>query len=212
MLKRLLITSLVVGAMAVGYSSAAHAHAELTGTAPEDGAELDEAPAEVTLEFNEELDGPSTEIAVTDPEGDTLDLDDPEFDGNAFTQPMQYNEAGEYTLAYRILSQDGHRVEDTLTFTVNEVPADLSLLPDEEPAEEEVDETDEVDDAETTDAAEEATDDEDEGGGAPVGAFIIGILAVIIVGVLLVKLLNRNKATYTDDSDNDTDATDKTPQ
>ena len=213
MLKRLLITSLVVGAMALGYSTAASAHAELTGTDPEDGAELDEAPAEVTLEFNEELDGPSTEIAVTDPEGDTLDLDDPEFDGNAFTQPMHYNEAGEYTLAYRILSQDGHRVEDTLTFTVDDVPADLSLLPDEEPAEEEeVEETDEVADAETTDAAEEATDDEDDGGGAPVGAFIIGILAVIIVGVLLVKLLNRNKATYTDDSDNDTDATDKTPQ
>lgn len=203
MLKRLLITTVVVGAMAVGFSSTAFAHATLTGTDPDDGSELAEAPADVTLEFSEELDGPSTEIAVTDPDGNEVDVDDPEFDGNAFTQPMLYNEPGEYTLAYRILSQDGHRVEDTLTFSVEEVPAELSLIEEGDPADEpdDAEETEEVDDVETTEAADEAADENDDGGGAPVGAFIIGILAVIIVGVLLVKLVNRSKAPYTDDSD-----------
>ncbi|QSB05482.1 copper resistance CopC family protein [Natronoglycomyces albus] len=197
MMKRLLIAFGLVGALVLGSSSSAFAHAVMTGADPADGDTLDQAPADITVEFSEELDGPSTEIAVSDPEGTVLDLEEPTFEGNSFTQPLMYNEPGEYTLAYRILSQDGHRVEDTITFEVLAVPDELSLVAedDEDAAAAPADEDDNG--AEAAEPTEAATPDEDttEGGGAPIGAFILGIAIIVIGGVLLVKFLGNKKKT-----------------
>jgi methionine-rich copper-binding protein CopC len=191
----LALAALAGGAMSLGLAAPAAAHAALTGTDPEDGAVLAEAPAEVSATFSENLDGPSTEIAVTDPAGAVVDVADPVYDGDTFTQPMLYTTPGTYTVAFRVISEDGHRIDDSLEFTVESIPEGL-YAPGSEPT------TDATESAAATTAApeqssEEATTaaaaEEDSNTGAALAAILLGLLIVVVGGVVLVKTLGRKK-------------------
>ncbi|MFG3342559.1 copper resistance CopC family protein [Glycomyces sp. NPDC048151] len=183
------------GLLTLGLAAPASAHAALTGTDPEDGATVAEAPAEVTASFSEILDEASTEIAVTDPSGAVVDVADPGYDGDTFIQPMLYTTPGEYTLAFRVISEDGHRVDDAISFTVESIPEGL-YAPGSEPA------TDATTDAEATaeatgPATQEASSPEaeqaaeDSNTGAALAAILLGVLVVVVGGVVLVKVVGR---------------------
>ena len=193
----LLIAAAGGGLLALATAAPASAHAGIVSTDPEEGATLAEAPAAVSVTFSEILDGPSTEIAVTDPSGAVVVVDDAEFDGDTFTQPMRYTVPGEYTVAFRLISEDGHRVDDALAFTVEAIADDL-LAAETEAAETE---------AETSDAASEAAAqpmesgaetpteaaDEDSQTFAALAAILLGVLVVVVGGVVLVKTLGRRQ-------------------
>ncbi|MQM27415.1 copper resistance CopC family protein [Glycomyces albidus] len=174
----------------------ASAHAALTGTDPEDGAVLAEAPAEVSATFSEILDGPSTEIAVTDPSGALVDVADPVFDGDTFTQPMLYTEPGEYTVAFRVISEDGHRVDDSLEFTVESIPEGLyapGAAPQETAGAATESQSESSPAAETSEEAAAAAEEEDSNAGAALAAILLGLLVIVGIGVVLVKTLGRKK-------------------
>lgn len=192
------VASALAAAAGLGFAFAtaapASAHAALTGTDPEDGAVLAEAPAEVSATFSEVLDGPSTEIAVTDPSGAVVDVADAVFDGDTFTQPMLYTEPGTYTVAFRVISEDGHRVDDSLEFTVESIPEGL-YAPGAQP-QETADATTEAQSptaAETSEEATAAADEEDSNAGAALAAILLGLLIIVVGGVVLVKTLGRKK-------------------
>jgi methionine-rich copper-binding protein CopC len=180
--------------IAAANATAASAHAALTGTDPEGGSTVASAPESVSATFSEILDGPSTEIAVTDPNGETLDVPEAVFDGDTFTQQMVYTVPGEYTVAFRVISEDGHRVDDSLVFTVEAVPEELlaeGAAPEEtgEPAEPETaEETEAPGEAAPTEAA---ADDEDSDTGASLAMILLGVLVVVVGGVVMVKLLGH---------------------
>lgn len=106
--------------------SAAFAHASLIETLPADGAMLRNAPADVTLHFNESVaplvfklllpDGsirPLTQIVVQ-PDGLKLSLPNvPDL-----TAP------GTYLLSWRVVSADGHPVGGSLTYSIGERSGD----------------------------------------------------------------------------------------
>src|SRR5690606_20919908 len=98
-------------------------------SAPADGAVLAAPPARVTLEFNESLNPTSTTIVVTDAGAEPVPSSEPEVSGPrgsvTFTQPLA---DGTYTVAYRVVSRDGHPVQGAFTFTVGE-PAPSSATP-----------------------------------------------------------------------------------
>jgi methionine-rich copper-binding protein CopC len=195
------------GALALGLATPASAHAALVSTDPEDGAALAEAPAEVSATFSELLDGPSTEIAVTDPTGEVIEVPEPTFDGDTFTQAMRYTTPGEYTVAFRVISEDGHRVDDALNFTVESIPESL-YAPGAAPTGGVTDDAATSDDAasEPTTAASEETsratggmgDEEDSNTGAALAAILLGLLVVVVGGVILVKTLGRKQKTESD--------------
>lgn len=197
----LLLAAAAGGALAIGLAAPASAHAALTGTDPEDGAVLAEAPAAVSATFSEALDGPSTVIAVTDEAGATVEVPDPAFDGDTFTQPMLYTEPGTYTVAFRVISEDGHRVDGALSFTVESIPEDL-YAPGSAPTGEASSDaapgdatsaapsTEEASGPAATDAAEE----EDSNAGAALAAILLGLLVVVGGGVILVKTLGRKQS------------------
>ncbi|THV30090.1 copper resistance CopC family protein [Glycomyces paridis] len=193
----LLLAALLGGALALGSAAPASAHAALVSTDPEDGAVLAEAPAEVSATFSELLDGPSTEIAVTDPSGAVVAVADPSFDGDTFTLPMLYTTAGEYTVAFRVISEDGHRVDGQLAFTVESIPEGLYAPGSEPTALEEApsSEAPEASDSEaaatTAAAADSDGDDEESNTGATLAAILLGLLVIVVVGVVLVKTLGR---------------------
>ncbi|SDD84475.1 hypothetical protein SAMN05216270_10890 [Glycomyces harbinensis] len=190
----LLLAAAGGGALALGLAAPASAHAALTGTDPEDGAVLPEAPASVSATFSENLDGPSTEIAVTDPAGAVVDVPDPTFDGDTFTQAMLYTEPGTYTVAFRVISEDGHRVDDKLEFTVEAIPEGLYATGSEPTAEASSDAaTSAAPSAASESPATGAAESEDSNTGATLAAILLGLLVVVGGGVILVKTVGRKQ-------------------
>ncbi len=186
-------------ALALTAASPASAHAGVVGTDPEDGANLDVAPESISVTFSERLDGPSTEIAVTGPEGEEVELEAAAFDGDTFTQPMRYTVAGQYTVAFRVISEDGHRVDDSFTFTVGEIP--VGLFADGAGETEPEDDDPQPDppaeaDGETPvaiDAEEPAEGASESDTGTVLATVLLVALVVALGAVLLVKLLGRRR-------------------
>lgn len=204
--KRLIALALAAtggGVLTLGLASPVSAHAALTGTDPEDGAVIAEAPAAVSASFSELLDGPSTEIAVTDPTGAVVEVAEPTYDGDTFTQPMLYTTPGEYTVAFRVISEDGHRVDDALTFTVESIPDGL-YAPGSEPTGDAA-ATGEPTPSETASRATggmgdgvDGNEEEDSNAGAALAAILLGLLVVVVVGVVLVKTVGRKQNSQED--------------
>ncbi|MEU5870300.1 copper resistance CopC family protein [Glycomyces sp. NPDC047369] len=188
---RTMLTAASGLALALAFAAPASAHAGLVGTDPEDGAALDTAPASVSATFSENLDGPSTEIAVTGPDGAVIDAGDPVFEGDTFTQPMLYAEPGEYTVAYRVISEDGHRIDGAVSFTVAEIPNELSLNPVETETSAAETTAAESAPAETESTSEAAAAEEDSGNNA---AVVAGALLVLLaVAIAVAVLVNRRR-------------------
>lgn len=100
----------------------AQAHAQLTGSTPEDGATVKTPPVQVTLEFNEEVGTPAY-VEVTASDGTVVGDGEPDVLGGTVTQALdRAGPSGTYTIAYRIVSADGHAVSGELTFDVTTGP------------------------------------------------------------------------------------------
>ncbi|CAN5716806.1 hypothetical protein BH24ACT3_BH24ACT3_07980 [soil metagenome] len=105
----------------VGSASPASAHASLVGTTPGDGAELDRAPGDVVLEFNEPVSVSLGGVRVFDADGDRVDRDDPATEANTVRVDLQ-PEIGDstYVVTYRVASADGHPIRGAFLFRVGE--------------------------------------------------------------------------------------------
>ncbi len=98
----------------------ASAHAALDSITPVDGSVLQEPPAQIELVFNEELLAASVKVAVTDGSGDTVIRDRSEV--SSATVSVSWNPdlpADTYTIAYRVVSGDGHPITGQSTFTLD---------------------------------------------------------------------------------------------
>ncbi|MCL8024981.1 copper resistance CopC family protein [Nocardioides bruguierae] len=116
LLVSLLVSLLAALLLTVG-AAPASAHASLIGTDPEDGASLDALPTSVTFEFSEEMSDPAY-VVVTAPDGSEVADGDPVVSDNLVTQALLDGPAGAYTMAYRVVSADGHPVSGQISFTV----------------------------------------------------------------------------------------------
>ena len=101
------------------------AHAALTGTAPAEDANASDINS-VTLTANEELldlgGGEGFVLAVTDTNGYFYGDGCVTVDGSSASMPVALGDAGEYTVAYRVVSADGHPIEGSWTFTFTPAP------------------------------------------------------------------------------------------
>lgn len=187
----LLLSILTTAVLALGLAAPASAHSELISSSPEDGAELEQAPAEIVLEFNEDIEPIGTEVAVVDPEGTPVSEGEVAVEGAVVTQAITGGAAGAYTVTWRAVSADGHPITGEYTFTVLE------------PATTEPETTEPTTEAETTDATTRATTESAAAGDAgsedaessagPAAPILIGIVAVVIAGVV-VLLVRRRRA------------------
>ncbi|HYJ66164.1 MAG TPA: copper resistance CopC family protein [Nocardioidaceae bacterium] len=110
----------LVGVLALPASPAA-AHAGLSSSNPKDGATVQNLPGEVVLEFTEPVGEPEVEVTASD--GTVVSDGDPEALGATVTEPLATDgPSGTYTIAYRVVSADGHPVSDELTFDVRGGP------------------------------------------------------------------------------------------
>ena len=158
----------------------ASAHASLLSSNPADGETLEDAPEQLVLEFSEELDLPSTQVALVTPDGGTVELPPLSVDGNLLIQDVAFPEPGTYTFSFRIVSADGHPVENSIEFTVNSVPEG------QEPV------VTQTDDASTPD--DSASDSDSGVGWGTVGLIAVGALVVVGGAVFLVTRRSRRRA------------------
>lgn len=97
----------------------ARAHNGLRSASPARDATLTRAPTEITLEFLARLDPTFTTIVLTDGTKRRVATGDPVVSGATgsvrVTGPLPN---GTYTVAYRVVSADGHPVQGSYPFTV----------------------------------------------------------------------------------------------
>ncbi len=111
--------------------SPAGAHAELESSDPKDGATLASAPAAMTFVFGEEILAEGNAVTLTDVAADArLEVGPVEVEGDtvSVTWPVS-SPAGEFRAAYRVVSADGHPIDGTITFTVEQAAGPVEASP-----------------------------------------------------------------------------------
>jgi methionine-rich copper-binding protein CopC len=103
--------------------AAAFAHAHLVRATPAEGGEVKEAPAEVTLKFNERLEPSFSSAVIRDSAGKQVDKADAHVDKADRTVvhvSLPPLDPGVYTVEWRIMSSDSHKVNGNFTFKVGQ--------------------------------------------------------------------------------------------
>jgi len=189
--------------------SGAAGHAGLISSDPADGSELAVAPEEVTLTFSEELLNELVEVSILDAAGDLVMATEAEQTpppGTDVIVPWPADlPPGQYSVAFRVVSEDGHPVTGQVTFSYADVtepttePA-VDPTPDSTPEESAVEQT-----PDATAATDSATATEPspeliaaEGAGQPsnslIGPLLIAGAVIIGVGVIIsVVMLARSR-------------------
>jgi copper transport protein len=115
--------------LALLYAAPAWAHAQLVGTDPPPGSVLPEAPEQVTLTFSEPVLLTSRRITTYDAEGGTVDSSATSSDGEVTVRFDDELGRGTYTVAWFVVSSDGHPISGSLTFSVGERSAEVQAPP-----------------------------------------------------------------------------------
>ncbi|WP_372595112.1 copper resistance protein CopC [Actinotalea sp.] len=187
------LCALLVGLIALPLAPSA-AHDELISTDPAPEAVLDAAPQEIALEFSADLLSISPTLVLTGPTGAVV-LGEPAVDGTRIAAGVPDGlPAGPYTVAWRVVSGDGHPIQGSFAFEV----ATPATGPDPAPT--------------TTASAEPSAPtttpgptpsptptsslDTDAPTGAPTGgltAVAIGVAALAAIGALVAVLARRRR-------------------
>ena len=118
-----LLVALVVTAAAlwplVSLASPVGAHAVVVSTSPPPGATLDEAPAEVSVTFNEQVTVEADSIVVIDADGEVVSAP-AEAQGTTISAAVDLPGDGWYAVSWWAVSTDGHPVSGAWTFRVGE--------------------------------------------------------------------------------------------
>jgi methionine-rich copper-binding protein CopC len=127
MIRRSIAALALAGLALVAAATPAFAHAELTSSNPAKDASVAQAPSRIQLTFNETVSPES--ITVTGPQGAQWTVGQIAVEGPVVTAPViPAGPAGQYTITYRVLSDDGASVTGTVAFTLTS-PATASAPP-----------------------------------------------------------------------------------
>lgn len=157
------LTLLTAVALLLG-SAPAWAHAELESSNPAANAALPQAPSSVSLTFSEEIDPGLATVTVTGPDGLRYADGTPTAAGPTLSLALRpLGPAGTYTIAYRVVSDDGHPVSGDVRFTLTAAGPGAGTPAGAAPAP----------------AGTAASGD---GGGTPVWPWIVGAVVVVLLG------------------------------
>jgi len=169
----------------------AAAHDQLRSTNPADGAVLDVAPAQIDLTFSDDVLPISPQVVLRDTAQNDVTTTEPSVSGDVVSLPWPTGTAGgDFTVAWRVVSSDGHPIEGQFAFTVT-APTEA---PAETPGETAV-ETPAAPTTQTTTAVAGTTDQ----GSSPTPFVMAGVAAAALLLVTLL-LVRRTRPTPKDPS------------
>lgn len=117
LLPRLLVMLVTALAAGIGLAGPAAAHNVLISSDPSEGAVVQTAPTVVTLTFDEAVQDFQPVVTVLGPDGQKYESGAPQVDSTVVTTPIgPLPAAGDYVIAYRVVSADGHPVQGEVHF------------------------------------------------------------------------------------------------
>ena len=123
-LSRLIVLVLLTLVAGVGLAGPASAHNVLTSSDPTDGSTLQTAPTTVRLTFDQPVQNFEPVVTVIGPDGARYEAGSPQVDSTVVTAAVNpLPAAGAYTIAYRVVSADGHPVQGEIKFDLADAAA-----------------------------------------------------------------------------------------
>jgi len=168
--------------------TAAHPHSELIGAAPADNAILKAVPTQVSLEFNDDVQQQGGAITVTGADGERYDINNTfAASGTEATVDMRDITAnGKYTVAYRVVSADGHVVAGDYAFRMQGITTDSSNpTPSTSAAESPT--------AIVTPSTSPAAQQEDSGGGSVIWVLGLGAIGIALIAAMIAVFTRRGR-------------------
>ena len=120
-----LVTAFVVGLLA-GWGSPAGAHADLVATDPAEGAVLDAPPEQITFEFTETVTRVPDGVQVFDAGGGPIASSSSASGAVLKVSLDQEIGSGTVVIVWRVISEDGHPVSGSLSFSVGSASASVT--------------------------------------------------------------------------------------
>lgn len=125
----LAVAGVLVGLAATLTAAPATAHTGLVDSDPADAARLDRAPSTLRLQFASDLNPGLVTVVVTGADAAVRASGRPTVQGRTLLQPLEpTSRAGAVSVAYRVVSADGHPVSSSLVFTVAPAAAAAAVL------------------------------------------------------------------------------------
>lgn len=128
-----LAAAFLAAAVVVGLAPPAAAHAVLLGTDPAEGTVLPEAPEEVVLSFSEPVDAVPDGVRVYDAAGEPVESS-ATLSGTKLAVVLDESLGdGTLVVVWRVLSEDGHPVGGSLTFSIGSPSSEVVRPPAQDP-------------------------------------------------------------------------------
>ncbi|MFG2064105.1 copper resistance CopC family protein [Micromonospora sp. NPDC048871] len=187
---------LAATALLVAPVTPAYAHNVLRKATPAQDAELTKAPKKITLDFLQKLNPAFTTITLSDADKQPVATGEPEVEGTKGTVTIDSTlPNGVYTVAYRVVSSDGHPVQGSYKFTVADPSATAEPSPSPSPSPEPTEPTESPSPTaeQTSVAPASPAAGDSSGGGAGTAALLTGaaVLAALAIGAVVVLLRRR---------------------
>ena len=114
---RIGLVAVLTALAAVGFAGPAAAHDVLISSDPADGSTVQTAPATVTLTFDQPVQNFEPVVTMTGGDGQSYQSGSPTVDSTVVTSAVgEITQAGEYVIAFRVVSADGHPVTGEVKF------------------------------------------------------------------------------------------------
>ncbi len=151
-MKKIVFAALLALAASLFVTAPASAHASLSWSSPEVSSSVSEAPTQVTLVFDDDIQviagTESNIIEVTDENNRHFESGEVTVNGAKVGVELSPLNEGTYTVAYRVVSADGHPVSSEYQFEYSTAPEVQTLSGNAKNSEEDV-----TDDEASTDVA-----------------------------------------------------------
>jgi methionine-rich copper-binding protein CopC len=122
-LRHAIIITATSAALSLSGVAAAFAHAHLVRATPAEGGTVKSAPNEVTLKFNEKLEPAFSSAVIRDSAGKQVDRADAHVDTvdrTVVRVSLPPLDPGIYTVEWRAMSSDTHKINGNFKFRVGE--------------------------------------------------------------------------------------------
>ena len=184
----------------VASATGASAHAAWLSTSPEAGGTVDVAPSEVRVTFDSGLLDSGAALVVTNADGVVISEPTPVIDRTEISVAVDPGApAGVYTVAFRVVSEDGHTVSESFDYTVAQSAsvapnasaapvadapsADATIAPAAPPSASPV--------AQPEAAAQVQAEPESSSGGVPVWVWIVAAVGLIAIAIVVASRRRR---------------------
>lgn len=193
--------ALLAGAAVIATAPAASAHASAVGSSPSADEVVAVAPAEVEVQFDSGLLEMGAALVVRSTEDQSIVMGEPIIGENTLTVPVDPQAPpGDYAVAYRVVSADGHTVKGSFLYTVAGPAPSSAGTPLTEPGAEEsaaelplastpADSGGSV--AEAAPSVDSSSEGSADGSSTPLIAIGLGIGLLVVLGIGGALLLRR---------------------